>query len=165
MDRIWHCTSPFGVLTLASDGKALTGLWFDFQRHFASTLTKDHREEELPLFRETEKWLNAYFCGAPLPQPPPVSFRGTPFQKCVWQKLLEIPYGETLTYGELAFRIAKEQGMKHLSAQAVGNAVARNPVSLIVPCHRVVGKNGALVGYAAGVEIKRKLLELEKEHK
>lgn len=155
-------SSPLGPITLASDGKQLTGLWFDGQKYFADTLSSEHREKELSIFQLTTQWLDLYFQGKTPSFTPPLSFNGSPFRLIVWNILLEIPYGTTMTYGEIAAIIAKKQGVQSMSAQAVGGAVAHNPISVIVPCHRVVGTNGSLTGYAGGLEKKIALLELEK---
>lgn len=142
---------------MASDGNALCGLWFDGQRFFASTLG-EHETRDLPLFRETCRWLDVYFSGKDPGFTPPLSLGGTPFRKTVWEELLRIPFGKTVTYGEIADRIG---ALSRTSARAVGGAVGHNPVSLIVPCHRVVGAGGALTGYAGGLDLKRRLLLLE----
>ena len=162
MDFTWHCDSPLGGITLASDGTHLVGLWFDGQMYFARGLAKEHEEKNLPIFAETERWLAMYFSGKRPGFTPSILLRGTPFQKEVWDILLTIPYGQTMTYGETAAQIVKKKGIKKMSAQAVGGAVGHNPITLIVPCHRVVGANGNLTGYAGGVERKKWLLELEK---
>ena len=156
-----HFESPLGPLTAASDGENLTGLWFDGQKYFAAGLDPEHVEKNLPVFEETGRWLGLYFKGEIPDCVPPLRLKGTAFQKAVWEILLTIPYGETMTYGEIARRIAREQGLARMSAQAVGGAVGHNPVSLIVPCHRVVGSDGSLTGYAGGVERKRRLLAME----
>ena len=163
MDYIWHYSSPLGGITLASDGEALTGLWFDGQKYFASTLLSPWKEQTLPIFQEAVHWLDLYFGGAIPDFSPGFHLRGTPFQCAVWQSLLEIPYGHTATYGELARRTAARL-QRNESARAVGNAVSRNPLSILLPCHRVVGSNGSLTGYAGGIERKRWLLQLEKTH-
>ena len=155
MDYIHHYASPLGGITLASDGSALTGLWFDGQKYFADTLDAEHCEKALPIFDETAKWLDLYFAGIVPDFTPKLSPRGTSFRRRVWDVLLTIPYGQTMTYGQ----IAKALGCG--SAQAVGGAVGHNPISLIIPCHRVVGAGGSLTGYAGGVEKKRSLLEME----
>ena len=142
---------------MASDGNALCGLWFDGQRFFASTLG-EHETRDLPLFRETCRWLDVYFSGRDPGFTPPLSLGGTPFLRTVWEELLRIPFGKTVTYGEIADRIG---ALSRTSARAVGGAVGHNPVSLIVPCHRVVGAGGALTGYAGGLDLKRRLLFLE----
>ena len=157
-----HFESPLGPLTAASDGENLTGLWFDGQKYFAAGMDPEHEEKNLPVFEETGRWLGLYFRGEIPDFVPPLRLKGTVFQKAVWEILLTIPYGETMTYGEIARKIASAQGLARMSAQAVGGAVGHNPVSLIVPCHRVVGADGGLTGYAGGVERKRRLLMIEK---
>ncbi|MBR1758395.1 MAG: methylated-DNA--[Lachnospiraceae bacterium] len=161
MTYLNHYASPLGQVTLASDGQSLIGLWFDGQAHFGSTITKGAVEQDLLVFAQTCKWLDLYFAGEAPDFTPPLRFLGTPFQKEVWNLLLTIPYGQTTTYGALALALARKQGRMSQSAQAVGGAVARNPISLIVPCHRVVGANGSLTGYAGGLEKKKWLLALE----
>lgn len=163
MDYIWHYSSPLGGITLASDREALTGLWFDGQKYFASTLLSPWKEQTLPIFQEAVHWLDLYFGGAIPDFSPGFHLRGTPFQCAVWQSLLEIPYGHTATYGELARRTAARL-QRNESARAVGNAVSRNPLSILLPCHRVVGSDGSLTGYAGGIERKQWLLQLEKTH-
>ena len=145
--------SPLGELTLRSDGASLTGLRFDDPG--------ERRDAELPVFRETVRWLDGYFGGKDPGFTPQLALHGTAFQETVWALLLKIPYGQTTSYGELAKEAAKRLGVQKMSAQAVGGAVGRNPVALIVPCHRVIGADGSLTDYAAGLERKRKLLELE----
>ena len=147
---------------MASDGTALTGLWFDGQKYFAEGLTETAAAKNLPVFDETVHWLDIYFGGRRPDFTPPLNFIGTKFQKEVWEILLTIPYGKTISYGEIAKRIAERRGAEYLSAQAVGGAVGHNRISVIVPCHRVVGSNGSLTGYAGGIDKKIKLLELEK---
>ena len=162
MDYTHHVDSPLGSITLASDGQALTGLWFDGQKYFADTLTEQHEEKALAVFEQTEYWLSTYFSGRIPDFTPPLRLKGTPFREEVWRILLTIPYGQTVTYGEIAAILASRRGLAGMSAQAVGGAVGHNPISLIVPCHRVVGADGALTGYAGGVEKKRWLLDLER---
>lgn len=148
--------SPLGGITLASDGQALTGLWLDGQKHFGSTLEiASSTTSELPVLDETRRWLDIYFSGRKPDFTPPLQLLGTAFQQRVWKSLLAIPYGQTVTYGELASRLGCR------SAQAIGGAVGRNPIAIIVPCHRVVGAGGALTGYAGGIDRKRALLQLE----
>ena len=188
-----HYDSPLGNITLASDGVALTGLWFEGQKHFAATLASESMQSpDLPIFGQTRKWLDLYFAGQCPDSTPLLAPQGTPFQQKVWELLLAIPYGKTVTYGEIARHFvetchgASLQGMTsqggasshdttspdtsshgaflpklHMSAQAVGNAVGRNPIAIIIPCHRVIGVNGTLTGYAGGLERKKYLLELE----
>ena len=153
-----HYASPLGGITLASDGAVLTVLWFDGQKHFANTIGAMREErQDLAVFMETRRWLDVYFSGMAPDFIPPLRMTATPFRKAVWEVLLTIPFGTTMTYGDIARRIGCR------SAQAVGGAVGRNPISLIVPCHRVVAADGSLTGYAAGLERKRRLLEMERE--
>ena len=161
MDYIHHYLSPLGKITTASDGVSLIGLWFDGQKYFADTLSSDREEKPLPIFEETDRWLNIYFAGREPDFTPKLAMNTTPFRKAVWEILLTIPYGQTMTYGEIASRIAEQKGIAKMSAQAVGGAVGHNSISLIIPCHRVVGSNGSLTGYAGGIDKKLKLLEME----
>ncbi len=161
MDFIFRCATPLGGVTLASDGEALTGLWFDGQKYFGSTLGARYEERSLPVFHDTERWLDIYFSGRDPGFVPALSLRGTPFRRAVWECLLTIPYGHTVTYGALAAALPAQSGCGRTSARAIGGAVGRNPVSLIVPCHRVTGAGGSLTGYAGGVERKAALLLLE----
>ena len=158
----YRYASQLGNITLASDGEALTGLWFDEQKHFPHKLISDSIETELPIFTQTIKWLNTYFGGEVPDFTPPISLQTTPFRKAVYEILLTIPYGQTMTYSEIADIIAKQKGIERMSAQAVGRAVGHNPISIIIPCHRVVGTDGSLTGYAGGLDRKIKLLKLEK---
>ena len=158
-----HYGSPLGGITLASDGKGLTGLWFEEgQKHFTDTHGANFEEHaDLPIFNDTRRWLDVYFSGG-IPQfSPTLHLSGTPFRLCVWEILRTIPYGHTLTYGHIARRIARERGLHTMSAQAVGGAVGHNPIALIIPCHRVIGSGGTLTGYAAGLDRKRHLLRME----
>ena len=161
MEYIYHYDSPLGGITMASDGKALTGLWFDGQKYFGNGLDKDVRKDILPVFDQTVQWLNIYFSGKAPGFTPPLNMKTTPFRKEVWEILLTIPFGRTMTYGEIADKIARQNGLSRMSAQAVGQAVGHNAISLIIPCHRVVGANGSLTGYAGGIDKKVKLLALE----
>ncbi|MBQ3583858.1 MAG: methylated-DNA--[Lachnospiraceae bacterium] len=161
MEYTHHYDSPLGGITLASDGNALTGLWFDGQKYFGDTLLEMHEQKELPVFEQTGKWLDIYFSGKEPDFTPPLLMKTTPFREAVWKIMLTIPFGQTMTYGEIADRIAKQKGLQKMSAQAVGGAVGHNSISLIIPCHRVVGTNGSLTGYAGGIEKKIQLLELE----
>ena len=153
--------SPIGQLTLTSDGKSLTGLWMEGESGGDSAL-RTHICADLPVFDQTIAWLNCYFAAAPLPELPPLAPEGTAFQHAVWQLLLEIPCGATTTYGALAQRIAQQRGSR-MSAQAVGGAVGHNPISILVPCHRVIGADGSLTGYAGGLERKMWLLAHEQK--
>lgn len=151
--------SSLGNIMLSSDGEALTGLFFDGQRYFGSMVDAQHEKRAvLPIFKETSRWLDIYFSGRKPDFMPTLELRGTPFQRRVWEALLTIPYGQTVTYGELARRLGCR------SVQAVGGAVGRNPISIIVPCHRVVGADGSLTGYAGGLDRKRALLGLEQKN-
>lgn len=162
MEYIHHYMSLLGGITLASDGKALTGLWFDGQKYFGDTLSKNHKQKNLRIFEQTENWLDIYFSGEEPDFTPLLSMKTTPFRRAVWEILLSIPFGQTMTYKEIASRIAEQRGGKKMSAQAVGGAVGHNAISLIIPCHRVVGTNGSLTGYAGGIEKKIQLLSMEK---
>ena len=161
MDYTHHYLSPLGGITMASDGEYLTGLWFDGQKYFADTLSVQREEKDLDVFRRTDNWLDIYFSGKEPNFTPPLRMKGTEFRQEVWQILLTIPFGKTMTYGEIAKILADRRGIKSMSAQAVGGAVGHNPISLIIPCHRVVGTNGALTGYAGGLEKKAWLLDME----
>ena len=157
-----HYQSPIGNILLAADEIGLTGLWFEGQKYFALYLDKEHEEKELPIFEQTKRWLDVYFSGKEPDFSVPLHFTGTDFQNEVWEILYSIPYGTTMTYGEIAKQIAAKRGLKRMSAQAVGGAVGHNEISIIVPCHRVVGSNGSLTGYAGGIDKKIWLLTLEK---
>ena len=152
--------SPLGAITLASDGKALTGLWFDGQKYFGSTLPVETKQGDCPVFAQAKRWLDSYFAGEKPDFPPPLHWAATPFRRAVWEILLTVPYGCTTTYGQIAAQLADRMG-KPQSAQAVGGAVGHNKIAIIIPCHRVVGTNGSLTGYAGGIDKKGKLLELE----
>lgn len=155
--------SPLGRLLLASDGINLTGLWIENQKYFADTAPADIQEKaDLPVFIKTKEWLDQYFHGKnPKISELPLAPKGGEFRQAVWKILCEIPLGQTLTYGGIAKMIAQRTGKKNMSAQAVGGAVGHNPISIIIPCHRVVGTNGNLTGYAGGLDTKVKLLEFE----
>ena len=157
-----HYDSPLGGILLSADEQGLTGLWFDGQKYFARALPKEHAEGDLPVLSETKRWLDVYFSGKEPEFLPALHPIGSDFQKAVWALLLKIPYGKTTTYGELARQIAAQRGLSHMSAQAVGGAVGHNEISLLIPCHRVVGANGSLTGYAGGIDKKVRLLELER---
>ena len=161
MDYVHHYQSPLGGITLASDGTALVGLWFDEQRFFAASLSSIPTERPLPVFEQAVRWLNLYFSGRDPGFVPPVTLRTTDFRRTVCTIMLAIPYGRTMTYGKIAEIVARQKGVPRMSAQAVGGAVGHNPVSLIIPCHRVIGAGGALVGYGGGLERKSALLALE----
>lgn len=156
--------SPLGDMLLATDEQGLVGLWFMGQKYFADSLAspKECIEHETPALVETKCWLDVYFAGREPDFLPPLHPTGTPFQHAVWDILLQIPYGQITTYGAIARQIATGRGAEHMSAQAVGSAVGRNHISIIIPCHRVVGSNGSLTGYAGGIDKKIRLLELER---
>ena len=156
-----HYESPLGGITLGSDGKALIGLWFDGQKYFGDTLRESWEEKKLPIFEETDQWLNIYFSGKAPEFTPKLAMRTTVFRKMVWEIMLGIPFGQTMTYSQIARTAAQRMGIPRMSAQAVGGAVGHNALSLIIPCHRVVGTDGSLTGYAGGIERKNKLLEME----
>lgn len=153
--------APLGKMIMVSDGTDLTSLVFDRQKYYESEVPKDCIEKSLPIFDETARWLDIYFGGSEPDFTPSISLKGSEFRKNVWDILLEIPYGEVTTYGDIAKQIAKKRGINRMSAQAVGGAVGHNPIAIIVPCHRVVGANGKLTGYAGGLEKKVELLKLE----
>lgn len=155
--------SPVGRLTLASDGSSLVGLWIEGQKYYGSPISeKMVVKEELPIFEKVRKWLDRYFDGAkPEIEELPLAPIGSEFRQSVWTLLCEIPYGETTTYGEIAEEAAKRLHKEKMSAQAVGGAVGHNPISIIIPCHRVVGSNGSLTGYAGGIDVKAHLLAHE----
>lgn len=154
--------SPLGEVRLRSDGESLKGLWFVGQVNDAKDIDDIEIKNDLPIFGQVESWLESYFSGKQASITIPLQPKGTSFQQRVWQILQEIPYGKTMTYGEIAQRIAQEKGVETFSAQAVGQAVGKNPISILIPCHRVLGKNGALTGYAGGVHRKEQLLQLER---
>ncbi|MBO4867301.1 MAG: methylated-DNA--[protein]-cysteine S-methyltransferase [Ruminococcus sp.] len=155
--------SPLGSITLAGNGESLTGLWFDEQKFFPHKLISESIESELPIFTQTCNWLDIYFGGRIPDFTPSIFLQTTPFRKAVYDILLTIPYGQTMTYGEIANIIAEQNGVERMSSQAVGGAVGHNPVSIIIPCHRVVGADGSLTGYAGGLDRKIELLKLEKQ--
>lgn len=157
-----HYDSPLGGILLAADETGLTGLWFEGQKYFGRGLSAKRTEGETPALSETRRWLDVYFAGGAPDFTPPLHPAGTDFRRAVWEILLQIPYGRTMTYGEIARCVAEKRGLPSMSAQAVGGAVGHNPISLVIPCHRVVGTNGSLTGYAGGIDRKMKLLEMER---
>lgn len=156
-------SSPLGSLMLASDGDCLVGLWMEGQKYFAATVAEEVTEKpDVPVFAAAKEWLDAYFAGMkPALSGVPLAPGGGPFPRAVWDILREIPYGEVMTYGEIAKKAAVRMNRANMSARAVGGAVARNPISILIPCHRVVGANGCLTGYAGGISKKIMLLEHE----
>ena len=153
--------SPLGRLLLAADEIGLTGLWFERQRYFAQGLAPVHADEETPILAQTRRWLDLYFSGSVPDFTPPLHPIGSDFRQEVWALLLQIPYGKTTTYGALANQLAEKHGQRRMSAQAVGGAVGHNAISIIIPCHRVVGADGSLTGYAGGLDTKARLLAVE----
>ena len=153
--------APYGRYVMAAEDGALTGVWLEGQKYFPSGLPEPS-DGESEIFAHTRRWLDAYFAGRqPDVSALPMAPKGSAFALNVWQLLLEIPYGQTVTYGELAKRLAERRGLAQLSAQAVGGAVGHNPISLIIPCHRVLGAKNQLTGYAGGLDVKTFLLKLE----
>ncbi len=161
MQYINNYKSPIGNIVLTADDIGLMGLWFEGQKHFSLYLDKEYEEKDLPIFDDAKHWLDVYFSRKEPDFIIPLHFTGTDFQNDVWGILYSIPYGKTMTYGEIANQIAKKRGIERMSAQAVGGAVGRNEISIIVPCHRVIGANGNLTGYAGGLDKKIALLRLE----
>ncbi|MBJ6752404.1 methylated-DNA--[protein]-cysteine S-methyltransferase [Geomonas anaerohicana] len=158
-----HHWSPLGMIMLASDGESLVGLWLEGQKYFAATVPEETEERpDLPALVAARQWLDRYFRGErPAIADLPLAPKGGAFRRAVWDILCEIPYGKVITYGDIAKRMAAQTGKASMSAQAVGGAVGHNPISIVIPCHRVVGTNGSLTGYAGGVDKKIKLLEHE----
>lgn len=157
------CPSPVGVVTLACDGDHLVGLWLEGQKYYGDTIPGEMLPKDgLPVFAAAKKWLDRYFAGEkPSPAELPLAPIGGAFRQGVWGILREIPYGEVMTYGDIAKKMAVKLGKERMSSQAVGGAVAHNPISIIIPCHRVVGSNGSLTGFSAGIGTKIRLLEWE----
>ena len=156
-----HYQSPLGEILLAADEVGLTGLWFDRAKYYAAGLAPQSTERETPPLTEAKRWLDVYFSEKMPDFMPPLHPIGSAFRQSVWEILLQIPYGKTTTYGEIARQLSEKMGLSRMSAQAVGGAVGHNEISIIIPCHRVVGTNGSLTGYAGGIDKKGKLLELE----
>ena len=164
MIEITYYQSPIGELLLAAKNDKLIGLWIKDQKYYLSNVQEELKERsDHVLLNQTKEWLDRYFNGEkPAIKELELEPIGSEFRKRVWEILCEIPYGEVMTYHDIAKRIAKEKGIKRMSAQAVGGAVGHNPISIIIPCHRVVGSNGSLIGYAGGIQRKKYLLEHEK---
>lgn len=160
---VYTCTyrSKLGDILLAADEVGLMGLWFEGQKYFANTLLRECISQETPVLTQAKTWLDLYFSGQNPTFTPPLHPAGSFFRQAVWKILLQIPYGHTMTYGEIARELAEKQKRSHMSAQAVGGAVGHNEISIIIPCHRVVGSNGSLTGYAGGIDKKIALLQLE----
>jgi methylated-DNA-[protein]-cysteine S-methyltransferase len=155
--------SPVGTITLACDGGNLVGLWIEGQKYHGDTIPEEMVEKsDMPIFDASKKWMDRYFAGeTPDVFELPLRPIGSKFRQEVWSILCEIPYGEVITYGDIAKKMAVKMGKESMSSQAVGGAVGHNPISIIIPCHRVVGANGSLTGYAGGISTKVRLLELE----
>ena len=156
-----HYDSPLGKILLAADEEGMTGVWFEAQKYFAAKLPPENEEGTMPVLGDACRWLDVYFSGREPDFTPKLHLIGSDFRQAVWALLLQIPYGQTVTYGELARQLAEKQGRPRMSAQAVGGAVGHNKISIIIPCHRVVGTGGSLTGYAGGIDRKVKLLALE----
>lgn len=155
-------SSPLGLMGMTSDGRRLTGLWFEGQRHAPAPLPPSAVSDLPEVFRQAQRWLDLYFGGKIPDFTPPLALESSAFRLAVWEVLRAIPYGQTMTYGQIARILAEKSGLSEMSAQAVGGAVGHNPICLMIPCHRVVGAKGHLTGYAAGLERKAYLLELER---
>ena len=153
--------SSIGDILLATDEIGLIGLWFEGQKYFANTLPDEHIPQETEILTETIKWLDMYFSGEEPNFTPPLHPSGSSFRQAVWQILLQIPYGQTITYGEIARKLAETKNTSRMSAQAVGGAVGHNEISIIIPCHRVLGKKCEITGFGGGLPAKRFLLKLE----
>ena len=162
MTFIQYYDSPLGGILLAADEIGLTGLWFDGQKYFARDLPAERIDRDTPILSEARHWLDIYFTGKEPDFLPTLHPMGSAFRQSVWEILLRIPYGQTTTYGEIARQLAEKKGLSQMSAQAVGGAVGHNPVSILIPCHRVVGRDGSLTGYAGGLWRKEALLALER---
>ncbi len=161
MTYIYRYQSPIGDMTAFSDGTALTALHFNGQKYSSGLLNEEYEEKMLPVFEQTRRWLDLYFDRKVPDFMPRIFLSGTQFRMEVWDILSKIPYGRTITYGDIAKQIARQRGIARMSAQAAGQAVGHNPVAILIPCHRVVGTGGKLTGYAGGLDKKKALLELE----
>lgn len=150
-----------GKITVAAQDGALTGLWLEGQKYYPQEIGKWEEKSGLPIFKKVKVWLDNYFAGDIRPVDFPLAPKGSDFRQAVWKVLLQIPCGKVTTYGEIAKKIAADSGRESMSAQAIGGAVGHNPISIIIPCHRVMGSDGSLTGYAGGVDKKERLLILE----
>jgi methylated-DNA-[protein]-cysteine S-methyltransferase len=153
--------TPLGAITVLAEDNALTGLWFVRQKYYPEQKSEWIEKPDYPVFKSLEAWLLAYFSGKNLKHNFKLNPHGTDFQKRVWKLLLKIPYGKTSSYGAIAKQLAAEQGLAIMSARAVGGAVGHNPISILIPCHRVIGSTGNITGYAGGIDKKKALLQLE----
>lgn len=156
--------TPIGTMTASAEGEKLTGLWFIGQKYYPTDTSAWVNEPDHMVFKLLRKWLASYFSGTDYAPLPDLAMNGTSFQKSVWEILLEIPYGRVTTYGEIAKKLAALRGLSSMSAQAIGGAVGHNPISILIPCHRVIGSDGNLTGYAGGLEKKVYLLQLEQAY-
>ena len=154
--------TPLGAMTAAANNDALVGLWFAGQRYHPAQAANWSREPDRPVFEALRSYLASYFLGRPDAMDVRLAPSGSPFQKTVWDILLKIPMGQVVTYGQIAGHIAQTRGLSSMSAQAVGGAVGHNPIAILIPCHRVVGSNRGLTGYAGGLDKKEALLRIEK---
>lgn len=161
METFHEYISPVGILTLKTDGSSITGLWIKNQKYYPDNVRLNDTDNNPDIIIKSKKWLDRYFNNeAPSPYELALSPEGNEFRMTVWNILKEIPYGQCITYGDIAKQISVKTG-KRMSAQAVGGAVGHNPIGIIIPCHRVIGADGSLTGYAGGLEVKRKLLTIE----
>lgn len=158
MTYTMHYDSPLGKILLAADEEGMTGVWFEAQKYFAAKLPPENEEGTMPVLGDACRWLDVYFSGREPDFTPKLHLIGSDFRQAVWALLLQIPYGKTTTYGALANQLAEKHGQRRMSAQAVGGAVGHNAISIIIPCHRVVGADGSLTGYAGGLDTKARLL-------
>lgn len=161
MNYIQYFDSPLGKIILQSNGIKLTGLYFENQKNIITSPGIKYHKNSIPIFIQTKKWLTIYFEGKIPDFTPELSLNCSAFRKEVLNLLLKIPYGKTVSYGEISQKIAEHHGIPRMSSQAIGGAVSHNPIAIIIPCHRVIGKQGNLTGYSGGLERKKKLLELE----
>ena len=162
MISLAYYDSPLGRITIAAKEEKICGAWFEGQKYFLSSLKEQQTQEKLtPVLEQAQGWLDHYFLGEDIEMDLPLLAEGTSFQKTVWEVLQTIPYGNTMTYGEVSREVSRLLGRDKMSAQAVGQAVGHNPISILIPCHRVLGKSGSLIGYAGGIGRKKSLLEME----
>lgn len=161
MNYFCEYESPLGKITIGGGDDYIGGLWFEGQKYFAAGLNANAKRSKLPVFSKAENWLNLYFAGKAPKIDFPLFFKDTDFRVSVWNILMDIPYGETCTYKNLADKLSDIKSGYKTSARAVGGAVGHNPISIIVPCHRVVGSDKSFTGYAGGIERKTYLLSLE----
>ena len=161
MTYTMHYDSPLGKILLAADEEGMTGVWFEAQKYFAAKLPPENEEGTMPVLGDACRWLDVYFSGREPDFTPKLHLIGSDFRQAVWALLLQIPYGQTTTYGALAKQLAEKQGRPRMSAQAVGGAVGHKRIAILIPCHRVVGTNGSLTGYAGGIDKKETLLRME----